>query len=62
MIGHMNYFIGVGIDDWACELLYWCWQSDPATRPSFEEILSYIKIRSSSKFVRGLAELLLKKP
>jgi serine/threonine protein kinase len=40
------------VDDWARELLYWCWQSDPAARPSFEEILSCIQANSSSEYVK----------
>lgn len=29
------------VDDWLCDLLRRCWQSNPQARPSFREILEY---------------------
>lgn len=31
------------VDDWARELLCWCWKSKPEDRPSFEKILNLIQ-------------------
>ncbi|KAG0576048.1 hypothetical protein KC19_5G051000 [Ceratodon purpureus] len=31
------------VDDWICELLKWCWQSDPVSRPSDREILNLLE-------------------
>jgi hypothetical protein len=36
------------VDDWARELLHKCWHSDPAQRPTFEEILNILLANSSA--------------
>jgi serine/threonine protein kinase len=43
------------VDEWVHELLRWCWQSNPATRPSFEEILSFLEANSNTKYIRKSA-------
>lgn len=41
-------------DEWTRELLHSCWQSDPAARPSFEEIQRLLEANSSSEYVKDL--------
>ncbi|KAG0554773.1 hypothetical protein KC19_12G117600 [Ceratodon purpureus] len=43
------------VDDWACELLQWCWKSDPNARPSFEDILSFIEANSELGYIKHQA-------
>ncbi|KAG0598874.1 hypothetical protein M758_12G107700 [Ceratodon purpureus] len=43
------------VEEWARELLEWCWQSDPNARPSFEEILSFIEANSEVEDIKEKA-------
>ncbi|KAG0603211.1 hypothetical protein M758_10G075400 [Ceratodon purpureus] len=36
------------VEDWARELLKWCWQCDPSARPGMEEILDLLCRNSAS--------------
>ncbi|KAG0554771.1 hypothetical protein KC19_12G117400 [Ceratodon purpureus] len=49
---HLRPELPEHVEDWARELLQWCWKSDPIARPSFEDILSFIELNSESEFVR----------
>ncbi|KAG0587645.1 hypothetical protein KC19_2G180100 [Ceratodon purpureus] len=49
---HLRPEVPEYVDGWAVELLQWCWQFDPAARPSFEEILTFIEGNSQAKFCK----------
>ncbi|KAG0554601.1 hypothetical protein KC19_12G104100 [Ceratodon purpureus] len=49
---HLRPEVPEHVDDWARGLLEWCWQSDPAARPSFEEILSFIEANSEVDYIK----------
>ncbi|KAG0598757.1 hypothetical protein M758_12G098600 [Ceratodon purpureus] len=49
---HLRSDVPEYVNDWACELLRWCWRSDPIARPSFEDILSFIEANSESEYVK----------
>ncbi|KAG0599014.1 hypothetical protein M758_12G120200 [Ceratodon purpureus] len=49
---HLRPELPEHVDDWAGELLQWCWKSDPIARPSFEDILSFIESNSESEYVK----------
>ncbi|KAG0615550.1 hypothetical protein M758_5G050000 [Ceratodon purpureus] len=40
---HLRPEIPDFVDDWICGLLKWCWQSDPGSRPSAQEILDLLE-------------------
>ena len=39
------------VEDWARDLLHWCWRPIPDQRPSFEEIMAFLEANSTSEFV-----------
>ena len=39
------------VEDWARDLLRWCWKSTPEQRPSFEEIMASLEANSTSEYV-----------
>ncbi|KAG0598894.1 hypothetical protein M758_12G109700 [Ceratodon purpureus] len=52
---HLRPEVPEYVDDWARELLQWCWQSDPAARPSFEMILSFIEANCDVEYIQEKA-------
>jgi serine/threonine protein kinase len=40
------------VDERARELLCWCWQADPAARPSSAEITTFLEANSNSPYIR----------
>ncbi|KAG0554504.1 hypothetical protein KC19_12G095900 [Ceratodon purpureus] len=52
---HLRPKVPEYVDNWARELLQWCWQSNPAARPSFEEILSFIEANSGVEYIKDKA-------
>ncbi|KAG0554618.1 hypothetical protein KC19_12G105400 [Ceratodon purpureus] len=49
---HLRPEVPEYVNDWARELLESCWQFDPATRPSFVEILSFIEANSEVEYIQ----------
>ncbi|KAG0554605.1 hypothetical protein KC19_12G104400 [Ceratodon purpureus] len=49
---HLRPEVPQYVEEWARQLLEWCWQSDPDARPSFEEILSFIEANSEVEFIK----------
>ncbi|KAG0598887.1 hypothetical protein M758_12G108900 [Ceratodon purpureus] len=45
------------VDEWARELLQWCWHSDLAARPSFEVLLSFIEDNSDVEYIQREAAI-----
>ncbi|KAG0599020.1 hypothetical protein M758_12G120800 [Ceratodon purpureus] len=52
---HLRPELPEHVDDWAGELLQWCWKSDPIARPSFEDILSFIEANSELGYIKRQA-------
>ncbi|KAG0598778.1 hypothetical protein M758_12G099900 [Ceratodon purpureus] len=52
---HLRPKVPEYVDNWACKLLEWCWQSNPAARPSFEEILSFNEANSEVEYIKDKA-------
>jgi len=44
---HLRPEVPEYVENWACELLKMCWQSDPIARPSFGEILDLLSTNST---------------
>ncbi|KAG0599017.1 hypothetical protein M758_12G120500 [Ceratodon purpureus] len=49
---HLRPEVPEHVDDWARELLQWCWKSDPIARPSFEDILNFLEANSEVGFIK----------